>query len=701
MHIRSSLRRWLPCALALVACDTTEPSHPGSLAVSTGDTQVGAAGEAVPIAPAVRVLDESGRPLGDVPVRFAVVAGAGSVANAQSRTDAGGIASSGRWTLGTQPGPNTLSATVDGLPAVTFSALAVPGMPASIVPLEGDGQVAGVGERLPVIPVVQVFDAHGNLTPAVPVRFATTDGSGTIGAGIAATDDMGIARSGSWTLDTISGTQTLRVFVDGGPSIEMTATARPARAIAFEITAPRQQVGSVGAPADAPPAVVTRDRYGNGVDGLAVRFVVVAGDGTLHPTTDGAGATDTLVVTTDDAGAAAVGRWTFGTRIGPQAVRAAIVDDTVMTLFTAEALAGPPASFTIVRGQDQSAQAGTIVAVRPTVAVRDAFENPVAGLAVTFTTPDDGIVNLPGRTTAGDGTAAPLSWILGLQPGPQTLIASVQGLPDVTFQATATTGEPFNFDYFYINVPEDLQAELRAAGARWEAALIAGQPDATGTIGPGFCGPVAQEGPFDDLRIILLIDSIDGPGQILGSAGPCAIRSNSRMPVVGGILLDSADIPALRANARLADVLVHEIGHILGIGTRWAGVLVGASGDDPHFIGEAARAAFDAAGGHAYAGLSVPVENTGGPGTRNGHWRETVFRDELMTGFLNVAGNPLSAITIGSLQDIGYFVDPAAAEPWFFLGDIGAQDARRAGRFPLIERAWPREPIVVDEVKGR
>ena len=67
--------------------------------------------------------------------------------------------------------------------------------------------------------------------------------------------------------------------------------------------------------------------------------------------------------------------------------------------------------------------------------------------------------------------------------------------------------------------------------------------------------------------------------------------------------------------------------------------------------------------------MRVPVENTGGPGTAGGHWRETVFRNELMSGFIAAPGNPMSAVTVGSLQDLGYTVDPDAAEP-FTLPDL-------------------------------
>ena len=35
-----------------------------------------------------------------------------------------------------------------------------------------------------------------------------------------------------------------------------------------------------------------------------------------------------------------------------------------------------------------------------------------------------------------------------------------------------------------------------------------------------------------------------------------------------------------------------------------------------------------------------------------------------MTGYVNLGGMPLSAITIGSLDDMGYAVNPLAADPF-------------------------------------
>jgi hypothetical protein len=46
------------------------------------------------------------------------------------------------------------------------------------------------------------------------------------------------------------------------------------------------------------------------------------------------------------------------------------------------------------------------------------------------------------------------------------------------------------------------------------------------------------------------------------------------------------------------------------------------------------------------------------------HWRDTVFGAELMTGFVNEGGNPMSRVTIASLQDLGYQVNMDAAQPY-------------------------------------
>jgi hypothetical protein len=68
----------------------------------------------------------------------------------------------------------------------------------------------------------------------------------------------------------------------------------------------------------------------------------------------------------------------------------------------------------------------------------------------------------------------------------------------------------------------------------------------------------------------------------------------------------------------------------------------------------------------------VPVEATGGEGTAGVHWREDVLGEELMTGWLSGPAQPLSLTTVRSLEDLGYEVDPAAAEPFAVRGALRA-----------------------------
>jgi hypothetical protein len=83
------------------------------------------------------------------------------------------------------------------------------------------------------------------------------------------------------------------------------------------------------------------------------------------------------------------------------------------------------------------------------------------------------------------------------------------------------------------------------------------------------------------------------------------------------------------------------------------------------FFGPNAVAAYaDVFGLNPFFTTAVPLEDTGGTGTQFQHWREAVFAQELMTGYLDNTDQPLSKITAASLRDIGYVVDLGASDPY-------------------------------------
>ncbi|TFG51348.1 MAG: hypothetical protein E4H37_08025 [Gemmatimonadales bacterium] len=174
---------------------------------------------------------------------------------------------------------------------------------------------------------------------------------------------------------------------------------------------------------------------------------------------------------------------------------------------------------------------------------------------------------------------------------------------------------------------------------------------------------------------------------------------------------DTADLVALEGAGLLEEVILHEMGHVLGFGTVWnlLGLLQNPScggtgptcnpdnsGADTHFDGANAITSFDNVGGTAWTlGSKVPVENTlFGRGTRDSHWRESTFVNELMTGLINAGANPLSEVTVASLLDMGYVVNIPGADP-YTLGNPSAIKALVAQGFEL------KNDILFVEIRAR
>ena len=276
---------------------------------------------------------------------------------------------------------------------------------------------------------------------------------------------------------------------------------------------------------------------------------------------------------------------------------------------------------------------------------------------------------------------------------PQGMVSSLgTGVTQIRAEADGVVGEAslsvsfpvsaFTISLEYVTpVSASLQAAFQAAAARW-AQSFRGDLSAVQVtdLDVAFCSGVEGTrltGVIDDLLILVKVDSIDGVGGTLGSAGPCFIRNSTGSPVIGTIRMDRDDLAFLAGLGLLNDVILHEMGHVLGLGTLWG--VVDPSGieeepacllEDPIQPGGGARWIFPLLVPD-YAGRSVPLENCGGGGTRNGHWRESVLGRELMTGFLSLSGNPLSPLSLAGLLDlnVGYQVDLAThdVQPWTVL----------------------------------
>ena len=565
-----------------------------------------------------------------------------------------------------------------------------PDRPAALAVHAGDAQTATTGTSVAEPVMVRVTGRTGAPLAGVQVGFAVTAGGGRVQFPGANTGTDGIASPGSWTLGA-AGPQELRASVGGLQPVTFTATAIgvPAR---IEAAAGSDQQAVVASEVTVAPQVRVTASDGSPVPGIRVLF-------NTDPAATIAGADS---VTNED-GRASAGSWTLGMTPAVYWLEARAEGEDITgnpVRFEARALAGPPAELQRVEGDGQQSEVRFPVPVSPKVRVLDPHGNAIAGVRVSFEA-GGGSAVVPTEAEADSlGFAGVDKWVLGTGPGvAYTLAASVREgdsvLATATFTATAT---PAVYDIeIVLPNPEELseahRTALRNAERLWEKAIAGNLPWAT--LREGELRTCLSRGGIDlepdgdrivnDMLIYASIELIDGGGGILAAAGPCQLREGSLLPIVGTMRIDAADADG----EHLEETIVHEMAHVLGFGTLWGRLdllqdSVANGRGNPHFTGDSAVAAFARIGGERYtASELVPVQHQGGVGVWNGHWRDFVFCNELMTAFVDRGKNPLSVVTLASMSDLGYEgVDAGAADEFTVpvsCSSAGAGDAGHPG----------------------
>ena len=226
---------------------------------------------------------------------------------------------------------------------------------------------------------------------------------------------------------------------------------------------------------------------------------------------------------------------------------------------------------------------------------------------------------------------------------------------------------PSGFDIEVVFPDNSLTQEQKdvftTAAQKWESVLAGDLPD---VILPG--GTVV-----DDIRIFATAPAIDGPGGILGQANFTEQRSaaDGALPYEGFMQFDAADLAALLADQQLDEVIVHEMGHVLGVGTIWYGtggapvVAIGQGSPGVTYIGP--RGNLES---NRLIGRNAVIETGGGGGTAFAHWSEATYGNELMSGFLNPGENPLSRLTVGNMEDMGYEVNFLGVDTYLGIGPL-------------------------------
>jgi len=287
-----------------------------TITVSAGNSQVGAAGAALPESLAVIVKDQSGGVLSGVTVTFTVTGGGGSVSPASRVTDAAGLAKT-RRTLGPNAGTQTVNAATGNLTPVQFSAVSQINGAVNIANSPTGPLTDTVGTVRAESLAVLVTDQ--NAAPVQGVAVGWTSIGGSVSAASVPTSATGVSKV-QFTYGTASGSQSATATVTGlvGSPVAIALTATAGTAVSIVKT-----VGDAGTALPSGQVAYTvqsRDSHGNAKGGVTIDWAAATGGGSITPSQN----------TTAGNGNASATR-TLGSGLGDQTATA-----------TASALAGTP-----------------------------------------------------------------------------------------------------------------------------------------------------------------------------------------------------------------------------------------------------------------------------------------------------------------------------------------------------------------------
>ena len=580
----------------------------------------------------------------------------------------------------------------------------------------GNFQLAKYGTTVAVAPAVKITNANGPVA-GVQVTFTPATGSGSVTGGTATTDANGVAAVGSWTLSPAPGINTLRATA-GALTVNISATATPGPVSAISTSLGNNQDGVENARLTSPVQVLVTDGT-YPIRNVQVDFTVTSGGGSL----------DVPNQVTNADGLATLGGWKLGA-IGVNTITATVRGTSYSTTFTATAAALQITAFTKVdapHSDNQTGFYGNISSHRVAVQVMNQYNNPAEGVVVTFAIATGGGTIVKAIDTTGvNGQAEVGTWRYGSTAAQSITASAAAAAPPapLTFTATAT---PVPASAFKIEVryPDgepsaEIKAAFDAAAAKWSSIVVGDLEDIviTGTdsmeaitVAGNPCIPVVKNQTLDDVVIYAYVKPIDGARGVLGFATPIYLRDSDSTTINGCMTFDVEDMEMLATAGQLVATITHEMGHVLGIGTLWTYKPLavntcnsGTPTTKPYFIGGSALQAFRSviAPGVAWTDPMVPLEGAGscGDGTRDGHPSEAIFKNELMTGYIDQFSNPLSVVSASFLRDLGLTVNDLAADPYTL--PYGLPTARMtAAEGTRLNEIHVDDPVRMVDQRGR
>ncbi len=424
---------------------------PASITIQAGSDQTAVVNSLYPQPLKVLVKDAGQNVLTGVQVNFqapingttniASATFSGGASSAIAATDAGGVATSPALTANSVSGNYKIVASVVGVNSTaSFNLISTPSGVASIQVVQGSDQTARVGATFAIPIQVKVQDANGNPVSGQPVTLtgpdpaqASVNFQNNTSSTTATTDAAGLATVSNFAANCQVSTGSYTVVASvpkvgsatvnnlnntvGSPSL-LTVSGGSGQSVKINQT----YGGTL-------QAKVT-DSCKNSVPQVQVTFTAPSSG----PTASFNGTSSTIIVTSDASGLVTTSPLIANGTPGSFAINATLTGGSVSASavsFNLSNLSGDPVSIVSTGGTPQSTPVGFAFNTKLEATVRDANQNPVQGVIVTFAGPTDtsapgGLPTTPQATTDVNGKAT-TQFAANTHAGSYNVTASISG----------------------------------------------------------------------------------------------------------------------------------------------------------------------------------------------------------------------------------------------------------------------------------
>ena len=142
---------------------------------------------------------------------------------------------------------------------------------------------------------------------------------------------------------------------------------------------------------------------------------------------------------------------------------------------------------------------------------------------------------------------------------------------------------------------------------------------------------------IDDVHICGRDALMDGVGGVLGSASIMYTRNTDGTVISGNMEFDVDDVQAMINDGTYQTVIIHEMGHILGLGSLWQQNNLVVSDGNGGFVYTGAHAINVWQNEWQCTTDFPPVEADGGSGTAGAHWEEDCMVNEVRCCLCHIA----------------------------------------------------------------